>query len=708
MCRPLLPIAFLVLGAVLVPATRALGQEPVPADSAAADTLGADTTGVVRPLAGNDPRLTWLGDTLAQADSVAPKFSDLPEVWPDSLLDIYVVGRPGAWPAWTLTGSALLGRGAYNLLDVLESEFPVLAQDLGGSGLAAHIGSPHGTGTNVQVVIDGVPAANAMFASWDLRQIPLEGIAKVAWYPGPQAAAFGGNGTGGVLSITTRRSIAPASRSMLGFHLGSFDAQAFSASFGRPITRRGDFFVGANFDAIEGFLGSGDFTRNQTVTRLGWRLGSRHRIEIARRGDGLSGNDTRSDSTGVVLRGEEDADNTAVNAFYSGGFGPLTARLHAQRDKREQRSAFEFGGGALGIVGLSETRDVRGSLEARIGERFVVWGSGGWTEEDASSTATAFFLGSTNVLDPADGDTVPAGIDPRERMEWGGGAGFGGPADRFAGNAAVRTLSFEGLAGSEVAWQAEGVARPGAGVTLRAFAGSAARQPDLAGQAILARQALLGVEIHPGLAADPAAVERWTELRGEATWTSGAWHFGGRAWRATGDGAFVWLPPTLWMRFDPTLGTFPIGEAGFNAFDVLDVTVTGLEADAVLPLPYGIEGRLHGRWLGEKADELDQQLPYVPEVQALGQLRYARRFFPSRDLLLEARVTGRFTGERTTLGGDTLDPTLVGDLLVQTTIVHVTIYVSFKNFTDQEVVTEDGVGLPGLEAFLGLNWRFRN
>ena len=66
--------------------------------------------------------------------------------------------------------------------------------------------------TRDELVVDGVPSGNPLAAQWDLRQIPLEGIAHVAFYPGPQAAAWGGDGTGGVLAITTRRAVAIASR----------------------------------------------------------------------------------------------------------------------------------------------------------------------------------------------------------------------------------------------------------------------------------------------------------------------------------------------------------------------------------------------------------------------------------------------------------------------------------------------------------------
>jgi outer membrane cobalamin receptor len=98
----------------------------------------------------------------------------------------------------------------------------------------------------------------------------------------------------------------------------------------------------------------------------------------------------------------------------------------------------------------------------------------------------------------------------------------------------------------------------------------------------------------------------------------------------------------------------------------------------------------------------------VPESQFLGQVRYARRLFPSRDLLLEARVTGRFNGERATLSGETLSSYFVSDLLVQGTIINFTIFMSLKNMFNETFRTEEAFFLPGREGFFGINWRFRN
>ena len=704
MRRPLSPLALLVLGVALGLAAAPLrGQETLPSDAAVeADTLEAAFRDV-----GHDPRLTWLGDSLSAAETTPPKFSDLPEAWPDSVITIYTSDRPGRWAAWRMRGDALLGRGAFNLLDVLESELPVLAQDTGGSGLAAYMGSAEGTGTNVEVVIDGVPAGTPIEAAWDLRQIPLEAIAEVAWYPGPQVAAWGGTGTGGVLSITTRRSLARGARSMIGFLLGSFDAQAFSGTFARPVTRRGDVFVGANFDAMDGFVRSGDFTRNQTVARAGWRLGRDHRVEISRRGDGLSGRENRGAAAGqLTITGQEDHDATALHGFYRGGFGPVTARLHVQREKHEIDQAFDLGTGSA-IVGTGEKEEVRGELEGRIGDRVVLWAGGARVDEDAESPAhPAFFVGGSNVLDPED-PAVPR-IVPVVTTEIAAGAGFGRPDDAFAGNAAVRGVSFDDDRDGGVAWQAEALARPGGGLTLRAMAARALRPPDLIARAILLRLAGEGIEVHPGRAADPLAIETWTHWRGEVAWQGGEWSVAGRAWRSTGEDAFLWLPPTAWSRFDPTVESFPVGGLGLNAFDVVDLTKTAFEVDAKVPLPYGVQGVLRGRWLDETLDHTGGRVPYVPELQAIGQLRYARRFFPSRDLLVEGRLTGRLMGDRTTISGAELPAIFLTDLLVQATVINLTVYVSFKNLFAQEYETEEGFALPGSEGFLGISWRFRN
>lgn len=704
MCRRLPPSALLVIGAVLaLTAARPIrAQEPQPGDTlvVAADTLPVDRVRPAFPDVGNDPRLTWLGDTLA-ADTTRPKFSDLPEVWPDSVVRIYTPARPGSWAAWRLPGTALLGRGAYNLLDVLESEFPVLGQDLGGSGLGTFLGSPHGTGTNVQVVIDGVPAGSAFRAAWDLRQMPLEAVAEIAWFPGPQVAAWGGNGTGGVLEITTRRSLSSGARSMIAFLLGSFDAQAFSGYFGRPITQRGDFFLGANFDATDGAARSGDFTRNQTLVRVGWDLGRRHRIEITRRGDGLSGRERRFD-----VSGSEDVDTAAVHAFYTAGLGPLTARLHGVRESHDISEGFRFDE-ADAIVGRGEKTDVRGDVAARIGERIAVWAGGARVEEDAESEAIVFFVEGTNLLAPPD-DAQASRIAPRVTTEIAGGAGFGAPADPLAANAAVRRISFDGGIESGMAWQAELLSRPAEGLTLRASAGRAVRPADFVGQAILARLAADGGEIHPGRLADPGTLEAWTEWRVEAAWRRDRWRVAGRAWRASGEDAFLWLPPTAWTRLDPTAESFRIGELGFNTFDVVDLTATGLEADVHIPLPYDIQGIVRARWLDETIDASGEPVPYVPELQALGQLRWAERLFPNRDLLVEARMTGRFVGERSTLSDTELPAVLIGDFLVQATVINLTIYISLKNLTGQTIRTEEAFAVPGLEGFFGINWRFRN
>jgi hypothetical protein len=693
--------ALLVLGVALSLAAPGSprAQEPAPDDSlAVADTVApADTLDLL--VVGADPRLTWLGDTLAPRDTIAPKFSNLPEVFPDSLVHIYTVDRPGRWAAWRIPGTALLGRGAFSLLDVLESEHPVLAQDLGGSGLPAFVGSPHGTGTNVQVVIDGVPAGTALTAAWDLRQLPLEAIEEVTWYPGPQVAAWGGSGTGGVLAITTRRSLVPGARSLLAFLMGSTDAQAFSGSFGRSMFGRGDLFVGANFDAIEG-VGRGDFTRNQTFARVGWRLGSHHRIEVARRGDGLAGRVARPD-----VAGSEDHNTAAIHLFYVGGWGPLSARLHGQREKHEIGEAFRYAG-VDAITGRGEKSEVRGDVAARLGDRGVAWAGGARVDEDAGSTAPVFFSDTTNLLEGPTDAVEP--IAPRVTTEVAGGAGWGGPADVLALNGAVRRIAFDETIDGGVAWQLEALARPGAGLTIRAAAGSAIRAADFIGYALLARLADQGLEIRPGRLADPSVTERWTEWRGEIAWRDDSWRAALQAWRARGEDAFLWLPPTAWVRFDPTSTDFPIGTIGLNAFDVVDMTATGVEADVAIPLPYGVQGMLRGRWLDETVDVTGERVPYVPEIQALGQLRYAGRFFPSRDLLVEARLSGRFLGSRTALGGEELPATLVGDLLVQATVINLTVFVSLKNLTDQEIETEPGLDLPGFEGFVGINWRFRD
>ena len=120
MSAPLLSRCSRIACTLLLAAAPVAAQEAVPADTLTlADTLAADTIPDA-VLIREDPRLTWLGDTLDAADTLA--FTESIEVLPDSLVDPYTLSRPGVRPAFEISGDALLGRGSFSLLDVLESE----------------------------------------------------------------------------------------------------------------------------------------------------------------------------------------------------------------------------------------------------------------------------------------------------------------------------------------------------------------------------------------------------------------------------------------------------------------------------------------------------------------------------------------------------------------------------------------------------------
>jgi hypothetical protein len=691
---------------------RAVAQEqpePTPADTVApadsvalADSLNVDRWIYPEPI--TDPRITLLGDTLGTADTLKPRFTELAEIYPDSLIDPYTLARPGAWPAWVLSGDQLLGRGAFSLLDVIESEGFTLGQDMGGSGLSTFVGSSFGSHTNIEVMIDGVPVGEPLSVSWDLRRIAIEGIAKVAWYPGPQSAAWGSSATGGVLAITTRRSLTPSSRSMLAFTAGSFKVETFSGNFGRSITRRGDVFLGANFDATDGFLRIGDFTRNQFVTKLGWRIGSKHRVEVSRLSDGFSGDASRTN-----LSGFQDQDGSVVHLFYAGSWGDVGTRFHYARSRQEFRENFDFRD-AFGLVGKGEREGFRGTIDLRRGP-LLVWAAGAQEELDVESLHPAFVrVDQSSVFEPVEDDPeAPMVENPRRQIEWGGGVGWGEPDGRYAANAAVRRLSFGDAAESGMTWQFEALGRPHPELTVRLAGGRAVRPASFAGQALLVALAAEGVEIHPGKVAMPEQLEAWSGVRGEVAWTRAGWKATGRVFTANGDEAFLWLPPTAWLYFDRAdFDNSRLAEIGFNTFDVVDLSVNGFEGEVTGPLPWGLRGRFVARRLDTTEDESGDRVPYVPKSQFLGQARYARRLFPSGDLLLEARVTGRFNGERTTLTGETLSSYFVTDLLVQGTIINFTIFLSLKNLTNEVFRTEEAFFLPGREGFFGINWRFRN
>ncbi len=679
---------------------RGEAQDAAPADSAAVqDTLDGAPEGAF-PAPVVDPRITLLGDTLSPADTVQPRFSELPETYADSVIDPYVATRPGAGPAWRLEGEELVGRGAFSLLDVIESELPVWGLDLGGGGVNAYLGSALGTLSGIEVFVDGVPVGDPLTAAWDLRQIPLEAIARVEWFPGPQVAAWGGRGAAGVLSITTRRSLAPSARSLLAFTVGSFDTETFSGRFGRPLTWRGDVFVGANFDATDGFLGSGDFTRNQTVIKAGWRPALTHRLEAARFGDGFSGDENR-----FALAGAQDHDRSTWHLSYGGTWGPVETRAHYFRTELEIAENFDFDE-TVGLVGTGERSGARVDLGFTSGP-LRVWGTGARQEEEASSGHMVFIDSEgANLLEAEEDGT---GLEnPRVTVELGGGAGFEAADGRLAAHVVARRLDHADWAEGGTSWQVSATGEPVEGLTLRASAGRGRRPPDFIEQSLLRQIADDLGEVHPGRPAEPGALETWRDARAEAGWSADGWRVTGRAWSGGADGAFVWLPPTVWLGFDRTSTRIRLGDVGFNSFDVLDLSTSGIEGELDLQLPWQVRGRVLARRMTVEDDRTGEQLPYMPRTQFLGQLRYAGRFFPSRDLLVEARLSGRYTGERFAIDGEPLSSFLATDLLLQGTIINFTIFVSFKNLGGQRYRTEESFFLPGREGYFGVNWRFRN
>jgi outer membrane receptor protein involved in Fe transport len=694
------PVVFLLLCSAVPAAAQEVPDSLTPADSLApADSQASADTLPEPPRIREDPRLTWLGDTLALVDTLA--FTEPIEVVPDSLVDPYTLPRPGARPVFEIGGDALLGRGAFSLLDVIESESLLLGMDLGGGGVPTFLSWPAGDPSGVQVVIDGVPAGNPLAAAWDLRQLPVEGIARVAFYPGPQAAAWGGTGTGGVLAITTRRAVARSARSLLAFSVGSFDVESFSGHFGRGLGANGSMFVAANFDATQGFENAGNFTRNQLVAKAGWRLFGRHLVEVTRRADDLSGEAGRAS-----LSGEEDYEGKSWHAFYRGGVGPLGLRAHGWRETQRVDQEFTLRGKS-GLVGEGVRRGWKADVDLRLSD-VTVWGSASGEDQELDSAHPAFLVDGVSLLDPPEDFAGTAVDNPRTRSEWGAGIGYGEPGDRWGAHAAARRMEFGDRFESGTAWQAEVVGRPGSGLELRAMAGRAPRPPDPVGEAILVRRADEALEIHPGLIADPTALATWTGWRASVGWSDPRWRASAAAFGGTGESAFAWLPPTAWLSFDPADPVvFPLGGEGFNAFDVLDLSLSGAEVELWMPLPYSLRARLAYRRLSLTEDRIDEQLPYVPEDQGLAQLRFARRYFPSRDLLVESRLTGRYVGERGTLSGEPLRSYLAVDALAQATVINFTIFVSIKNLGDLLYRADEAFDLPGAEGYLGVVWRFR-
>lgn len=138
----------------------------------------------------------------------------------------------------------------------------------------------------VQILIDGQPAAGVGVQNVDLSQIPTTDIERIEIVRGGSSVLYGANAMGGLVNIITRRHREKNVTTDLSASYGSFKTQSFSGQIGGA-SEKYDGFLSAARTLSDGFQENSDFDGINVSGQAGMVVGQ---------GGKLSVNMTRTDN----------------------------------------------------------------------------------------------------------------------------------------------------------------------------------------------------------------------------------------------------------------------------------------------------------------------------------------------------------------------------------------------------------------------------
>lgn len=122
-----------------------------------------------------------------------------------ALAGLVVSARRAPEGARTLDRAAIQASGAREVGELLQTLPGVTVTRRGGPGSPAHLSIRGSSADQVLLLVDGVPANDALTGEADLSSIPLEAVESVTVLRGAQSARYGGRALAGVIAVQTRR-----------------------------------------------------------------------------------------------------------------------------------------------------------------------------------------------------------------------------------------------------------------------------------------------------------------------------------------------------------------------------------------------------------------------------------------------------------------------------------------------------------------------
>lgn len=211
-------------------------------------------------------RPVWLGAALSVLSST--HIASQAQVPPFELQPVTVTGSGtprtlGSEIAATsvLTRGDIERSGARDAVQVLNLLGTALVEQQGGAGTLASVRIRGADSRDTLVLVDGVPLNDVASGQALMQQVPAEMIERVEVVRGNLSALYGGNATGGVIQIFTRRGVAGGWQPRISAGAGSQGTRSASASLaGGSETTRGRVTVGT--ERTDGFSASGSSYAN--------------------------------------------------------------------------------------------------------------------------------------------------------------------------------------------------------------------------------------------------------------------------------------------------------------------------------------------------------------------------------------------------------------------------------------------------------------
>jgi iron complex outermembrane receptor protein/outer membrane receptor for ferrienterochelin and colicins len=122
------------------------------------------------------------------------------------------------------------------------------------------------SGSQVKVLVDGIPANETFFRVIDLSQFPAAGISQIKVIKGLPSVLYGANGMGGVVNIITRKGGATPSAS--GHFLAADESTLHATVNGGGQFERINCFVTYAYQTSDGYPCSADFNRDDPETGI--------------------------------------------------------------------------------------------------------------------------------------------------------------------------------------------------------------------------------------------------------------------------------------------------------------------------------------------------------------------------------------------------------------------------------------------------------